>query len=135
MTALAVKDAALVTHVAHPTVPVVVTVPPVNGLLKTIEVTVPEPGGAAHVPSPRQNVAEVAPVPLFKFVTGKLPLTSVESTTEANEGAPAALPCNTVVVVPKEPRSVTACDPFPRMMRFAVRDEPVTQVGQDKVPV
>lgn len=31
--------------------------------------------GAAHVPSPRQNVELLALVPLFKFVTGKLPVT------------------------------------------------------------
>src|SRR6516162_3788661 len=32
---------------------------------------------AAHVPSPRQNVDELAPVPLFRFPTGRLPVTSV----------------------------------------------------------
>ena len=92
MIAFAVRDAALVTQVVHPTVPVVVTVPPVSGLLNTMLVTVPLPGGAAHVPSPRQNVEALADVPEFKLVTGKLPLTSVVRLTAANDGAPPALP-------------------------------------------
>lgn len=33
------------------------------------------PGGVAHVASPRQNVVELAAVPPFKFVTGRLPVT------------------------------------------------------------
>ncbi len=33
------------------------------------------PDGVAHVPSPRQKVDELADVPLFKFVTGRLPPT------------------------------------------------------------
>jgi hypothetical protein len=43
------------------------------------EVTVPVPVGADHVPSPRQNVEADADVPLFKFVTGRLPVTPVVS--------------------------------------------------------
>ena len=92
MMAFAVRLAALVTQVMQPTVPVVVTVPPVSGALKTIDVTVPVPGGAAHVPSPRQNVAELALVPEFKLVTGRFPVTSVDSATAANVGNPPALP-------------------------------------------
>jgi hypothetical protein len=40
--------------------------------------TVPPPaaGGVAQVPSPRQNVDELAAVPLFRFATGRLPVTS-----------------------------------------------------------
>ena len=34
--------------------------------------------GVAHVPSHLQNVVEEAEVPLFKFVTGRLPVTQVE---------------------------------------------------------
>jgi hypothetical protein len=34
-----------------------------------------EPDAAAQVPSPLQNVEELADVPLFKLVTGKLPVT------------------------------------------------------------
>src|SRR5882724_7586970 len=89
---LEVNEAAEVTQVAQPTVPVVVTVPPVSGDENTMEVTVPDPGGAAQVPSPRQNVDEVALVPPFKFVTGRFPLTSVESATAPKVGAPAAFP-------------------------------------------
>jgi hypothetical protein len=32
--------------------------------------------GVAHAPSPRQNVDELAPVPLFRLFAGKLPVTS-----------------------------------------------------------
>ena len=46
--------------------------------------TVPVPA-AAHAPSPRQKVDADAPVPLFKLVTGRLPVTPVVS------GKPVAL--------------------------------------------
>jgi hypothetical protein len=39
--------------------------------------TSPPPAGAAQAPSPRQNVLADADVPLFKLVTGKLPVTPV----------------------------------------------------------
>jgi hypothetical protein len=52
------------------------------------------------VPSPLQKVPEVAPVPEFKLVTGRLPVTSVVKSTAPHEGFPEALPCKTVVVVP-----------------------------------
>jgi hypothetical protein len=136
MMAFAVRDAALVTQVVHPTVPVVVTVPPVSGLLKVIEVTVPDPGGAAHVPSPRQNVDELALVPLFKLVTGKFPVTSVESATAPNVGAPPALPCSTVVVVPRDATTLIVCNPLPSRILLAVSAEAdVVQVAHPIVPV
>ena len=68
----------------------------------TLVTVPPVPDGVAHVPSPRQNVVALAVVPLFKLVTGKFPVTSVANDTAPNVGAPAALPCNTVVVVPNE---------------------------------
>ena len=37
-----------------------------------IDVPPPPPAGVAHVPSPRQKVVEDAPVPLLRFVTGRL---------------------------------------------------------------
>lgn len=37
----------------------------------------PMPVGVAHEPSPRQNVVDDADVPLFRLVTGKLPVTPV----------------------------------------------------------
>ncbi len=40
-------------------------------------VTSPEPDGAAHVPSPLQNVELEALVPLFRLATGRLPVTSL----------------------------------------------------------
>ena len=43
------------------------------------------PDGVAHVPSPRQNVVLDALVPLFRFVTGRLPVTPVVN------GSPVAL--------------------------------------------
>lgn len=42
-------------------------------------VTVPLPDGDAHVPSPRQYVEDDALVPLFRLVTGRLPVTPVVS--------------------------------------------------------
>ena len=38
-------------------------------------VTVPPPAGVAQVPSPLQKVDELAPVPLLRFATGRLPET------------------------------------------------------------
>ena len=134
-TALAVNEADEVTQVAQAMVPVVVMVPPVMGLVVAMLVTVPVPGGAAHVPSPRQKVEAEALVPLFRFVTGRLPVMSAARFTAAKLGAPAALPCSTVVVDPAEPRIVTAWLALPKMIRFAVRLDPVTQVGQEIVPV
>jgi hypothetical protein len=136
MMAFAVRDAALVTQVVQPTVPVVVTVPPVSGLLNVMLVTVPLPGGAAHVPSPRQNVDALALVPEFKFVTGRLPVMSLASDTAPKVGAPAALPCRTVVVDPSEATTLIACPPLPSRMRFAVKlDALVVQVAHAIVPV
>ena len=65
-----------VTHVVQVSVPLPVIVPPPSGPVVAIEVTVPPPAGVAQVPSPRQNVELDALVPLFKFVIGKLPVTS-----------------------------------------------------------
>jgi hypothetical protein len=53
------------------------------------------------VPSPRQKVELDADVPLLRFVTGKFPVTSADNDTAPNVGAPEALPCSTVVAVPK----------------------------------
>jgi len=45
-------------------------------LVKTCTFSVePLPDGVAHVPSPRQKVELEAPVPLFKLVTGRFPVT------------------------------------------------------------
>ena len=41
----------------------------------------PLPAGAAHVPSPRQNVLAEALVPLLRFATGKFPVTSADKST------------------------------------------------------
>lgn len=38
----------------------------------------PVPGGVAQVPSPRQKLVELAPVPLFRFAGGRLPVTQPE---------------------------------------------------------
>ena len=54
--------------------------------------TLPAPAGVAHVPSPRQNVVEEAPLPEFKFPTGRFPLTSVVRATAPKLGRPEALP-------------------------------------------
>ena len=56
--------------------------------------TSPPPEGVAQTPSPRQKVLPLADVPLFKFVTGKLPVTPVDS------GKPVAFVKVTEVGVP-----------------------------------
>ena len=68
-------------------VEVAVATVPAKPLAETTEtlVTVPAPAGVAHVPSPRQKVEDDAPVPLLRLVTGRLPVTPVES------GSPVAL--------------------------------------------
>jgi hypothetical protein len=66
------------------------------GTVAATLVTVPVPVGAAHVPSPRQKVDELADVPLFKLVTGKFPVTPVDS------GKPVALVSVTLVGVPSK---------------------------------
>ena len=65
------------------------------GTVAATLVTVPEPTGVAHAPSPRQNVDAEAEVPPFKFVTGKLPVTPVD------RGNPVALVNVALVGVPK----------------------------------
>jgi len=76
--------------------------------LNPFRLVMPVAGGAAHVPSPLQNVLLDAEVPLLRLVTGKLPVTSADRLTAAKDGAPAAFPCSTVVVVPNDPRVLTA---------------------------
>jgi hypothetical protein len=75
MTSPLVLLAAWDAHVAHETAGVV---PPLDtiGEVPVTEVT-PPALGAAHVPSPRQNVVLEALVPLFRLVTGRLPVTPV----------------------------------------------------------
>jgi hypothetical protein len=88
-----------------PVVPVAkVWVVPVN----PFKLVIPVAGGDAHVPSPRQKVLLLALVPLFRFATGRFPVTSAVSDTEPKLGAPAAFPWSTVVVVPSDPRVETA---------------------------
>lgn len=57
-----------------------------------------------------------------KFDNGSVPLTSAERLTDPNVGAPAALPCKTVIVVPSEPKAEGAVpEPPPKRRRFAVK--------------
>lgn len=63
--------------------------------VKVTLVTVPDPAGVAQVPSPRQNVEELAEVPLFKWVTPKLPVTP-----DPPRGSPVALVSTRAVGVP-----------------------------------
>lgn len=53
------------------------------------------PAGVAHVPSPRQKVVADALVPLLRFVTGRLPVTPVDS------GNPVAFVSVTALGVPR----------------------------------
>lgn len=89
--------------------------------------------GTVHVPSPLQNVVEDADVPLFKFVTGKFPETSAVNETAPKVGAPAALPCNTVVVVPNDPKTVGAAPaPPPKTIALAVNAALLAHVEDDE---
>ena len=102
-------------------VPAPTMVPPVRPVPATTEVTVPPPDGVAQVPSPRQKVLLDAPAPPARFEVGRLPVMSADRFTAPNDGAPAALPCSTVVVVPSDPSTVgTAPVPPPRTMAFCV---------------
>lgn len=79
--------------------PALVTVPvseiPLTVPVPPTEVTVPAAAaGTAQVPSPRQKLVEVAPVPLLRLATGKLPVTPVDS------GSPVALVSVTLAGVP-----------------------------------
>jgi hypothetical protein len=56
---------------------------PETPLLPETFVTVPEPVGTAHVPSPRQKVPEEAFVPELKRATGRFPVRSVEASIDA----------------------------------------------------
>jgi hypothetical protein len=74
----------------------------------------PPPGGAAQVPSPRQNVEDEAPAPLFKFPTGKLPVTPVERETA---GRPDHVP---------SPRQNVVEDALAPLFKFPTGRLPVT---------
>src|SRR3974377_83864 len=68
--------------------------------------------GVAQVPSPRQKVVLLAPVPLLRLLGKRLPVTSFVRLTALQDGGPAALPCKTVVVVPR-PTGVEGAAPAP----------------------
>ena len=70
---------------------------PLVGVPVEFTLPVPEPAGTAHVPSPRQKVVPLAEVPLFKFVTGRLPTIPVE------RGNPVAFVSVPLVGVPRTP--------------------------------
>ena len=79
--------------------PALVTVPlremPLTVPVPPTEVTVPAAAaGTAQVPSPRQKLVDVAPVPLFKLATGRLPVTPVDN------GRPVAFVSVTLIGVP-----------------------------------
>ena len=73
--------------------------PPVNDWATLV--TVPEPA-TAQVPSPRQKVDAVAPVPLFRLVTGRLPVTPVVSGNPVALVSNPAKPPGTVRTVPSK---------------------------------
>jgi hypothetical protein len=80
--------------------------------VKPFRLVIPVAGGLAHVPSPLQKVLLLALVPLFRFVTGRFPVTSAVNETAPKDGAPPAFPCKTVVEVPRDP-SVEIAVVFP----------------------
>ena len=89
-------------------VEVAVATVPAKPLAETTEtlVTVPAPAGAAQEPSPRQNVLADADVPLFKLVTGRLPVTPVLS------GSPVALVKVALAGVPRTGATRVNAVPF-----------------------
>ena len=100
-------------------------------LLTETVVTVPIPGPTEdHVPSPRQNVEDDAPVPEFKFETLRFPETSVARlTAEKLGGAP---PCKTCDDVPLALIVAMDWSPPPSISELEVSEEAeVTQVGQE----
>ncbi len=89
---------------------------------------------AVALPRIKPTRVEVVPVP--PFATGNVPLTSAARATAAKDGAPAALPCKTVVVVPRLPNTEVAWLPPPKTSMLAVKAAAlVTQVGQDRVAI
>lgn len=70
--------------------------------------------GVAHVPSPRQNVELLALVPLFKFATGRLPVTPVVS------DKPVAFVSVKLAGVPPAPLNNTGAPALPVLMANAV---------------
>jgi len=66
------------------------TMPPVQ--LTDVTVPDPPPAGVAQVPSPRQKVLADAPVPLPRFVTGKLPVTWLAKLTPVSAPPSVKLP-------------------------------------------
>jgi hypothetical protein len=63
-------------------------VPPVEVILLVVPETLvtPVPAGVAQDPSPRQKVVAPADVPLFRFVTGRFPVTPFARFTCAQAG-------------------------------------------------
>ena len=59
---------------------------PASLTVKSSGAVAPPPAGVAHVASPRQNVVLLALVPLFKFATGRFPVTPLDKSTCAHEG-------------------------------------------------
>ena len=76
---------------------------------------------AAHVPSPRQKVLAVAPVPLFKLVTGRFPVTSAERLTALHDGD--VPPCKSCVEDPAASRVPVPLTPPYRISPAVVRGE------------
>ena len=64
-------------------------------LIVVVPIVTADDDGVAQVPSPRQNVEADADVPLFKFVTGRLPVTPVV------RGKPVAFVSVALVGVPR----------------------------------
>ena len=84
--------------------------PPITGKLAVRAAELANVPAAVYANTP-PLVPDAIPVP--PFATGAIPETSAVKLTAANVGAPAALPCSTVVVVPSVPNAASACNPPP----------------------
>ena len=78
----------------------------------------PPPAGVPHVPSPRQNVVEDAPMPLFKFDTGRLFVRLVA----------AIVPVPVVPKLAPVPTSIAAVVFVPDVRALNAGDDPLQRV-------
>jgi hypothetical protein len=110
------------------------SVPATSAVARSMALVVdPEPTNKEHW-SVLDTWASVSPVPTD--AAGNVPVTSAARSTALNVGAPAALPCSRVVVVPREARTEVAWEPAPKTIRLAVNAAAfVVQVAQAMVPV
>src|SRR5882724_8549317 len=129
---MSIGASVLAAAVPSPILPVVLlntkleTPPKLPASLNCTNVSDPAGGFAhnPHVPSPCQQVLAFAPEPPFRWLTLRSPVTSVAKFTAPKVGAPTALPCRTVELVPKVPSVAVEVPPAPSMSWLATSVPP-----------